>query len=205
MGVVRSPRANQSVTQPHHCKLRSFSAKIHTCKRVGQVPASPGRFQRAQLRAIPGTGYQSRRRAGALYNRNWLERFRHREGTTAELPESPASLRQNYILINWAEIPARICAGVSAISPELCFGIGGLFAGTGVISSCTHQALGDKQFGSMTGVGFSVPLYVVIDSKGMIHYATSGGPDLADLKKALHSILNDTRSEERRVGKECRS
>jgi thiol-disulfide isomerase/thioredoxin len=58
------------------------------------------------------------------------------------------------------------------------------------------QGLGDKdplwrQFGSVRGNRLSTPLYVVIDQRGVIRYAGSGGENLSALKNALQKTLTD--------------
>src|SRR5258706_5748415 len=46
-----------------------------------------------------------------------------------------------------------------------------------------------KSFGSMQSVRLSIPLYVVVDSQGVIRYAANGGDDLAALKDVVREIL----------------
>ena len=46
-----------------------------------------------------------------------------------------------------------------------------------------------KMFGSMEGVGLSIPLYVVIDESGVIRYAASGGDELEHLAGAIDRLL----------------
>lgn len=49
-----------------------------------------------------------------------------------------------------------------------------------------------KMFGSMQDVRLSVPLYVVVDSQGLIRYAAGGGEDLVDLRTLLQQLLKPT-------------
>ncbi len=46
-----------------------------------------------------------------------------------------------------------------------------------------------KMFGSMESARLSVPLYVVIDTNGVIRYAGSGGEDLAEVRKILEELV----------------
>jgi thiol-disulfide isomerase/thioredoxin len=46
-----------------------------------------------------------------------------------------------------------------------------------------------KIFGSMQDVRLSIPLYVVIDQKGVIRYASTGGEDLKEVRKLLKDLL----------------
>jgi peroxiredoxin len=45
-----------------------------------------------------------------------------------------------------------------------------------------------KMFGSMEGVSLAIPLYVVIDAKGVIRYASDGGDELEELTAVLDGL-----------------
>jgi thiol-disulfide isomerase/thioredoxin len=46
-----------------------------------------------------------------------------------------------------------------------------------------------KMFGSMAGIKLFIPLFVVVDQKGTIQYASTGGENLVDLKAALERLM----------------
>ncbi len=45
-----------------------------------------------------------------------------------------------------------------------------------------------KLFGSMEGRPLSIPLYVVVDAKGVIRYASHGGEELEELEQVLNEL-----------------
>ncbi len=51
-----------------------------------------------------------------------------------------------------------------------------------------------KLFGSMQDVRLSIPLYVVVDAKGVIRYASVGGDELTELHQVLDKLLTATRN-----------
>jgi len=46
----------------------------------------------------------------------------------------------------------------------------------------------------MQDVRLSIPLYVVVDAKGVIRYAASGGDELTELHQALDQLLTATKN-----------
>ena len=46
-----------------------------------------------------------------------------------------------------------------------------------------------KMFGGMEGNRLAIPLYVVVDAEGRLRYAANGGDDLAELRKAIKSLV----------------
>jgi thiol-disulfide isomerase/thioredoxin len=50
-----------------------------------------------------------------------------------------------------------------------------------------------KAFGGMENNRLAIPLYVLIDGKGVLRYAGNGGEDLSDLRRAVEEILRPSR------------
>ena len=46
-----------------------------------------------------------------------------------------------------------------------------------------------KMFGSMEGIRMSIPLYVLVDSSGVIQYASHGGTNLEELVLKIESVI----------------
>lgn len=43
-------------------------------------------------------------------------------------------------------------------------------------------------FGSMSNNGLAIPLYVLVDSNGIIRYAGNGGSDLSELRARIKEL-----------------
>jgi thiol-disulfide isomerase/thioredoxin len=47
-----------------------------------------------------------------------------------------------------------------------------------------------KMFGGMEGHHLTIPLYVLVDGKGRLHYAGDGGEDLSELRAKTRELLS---------------